>query len=220
MDGLRMVDEWQSFAEQVPSEGLIFQRSGRFDDYRGAQADLPRAQLEKAERVFRLVDGRLAVRRIIDLSLLGTFDATRVLADLRRVGVIEPLDADGVRQLRRARRRVSLPRESARGWVAALLPLVILLALVLASRQPPPTPGAFAGFEIRRPGLEFMRDLYRARAARHAVDAYRFLEGHWPENLMQVEARGLLPPALASNEGHPYYYVVRDGDALLLAAER
>jgi len=220
MDGLRMVDEWQSFADRVPSEGLIFQRTGRFDDYRGARGDLPRGQLEVAERVFRLVDGRLAVRRIIDLSLLGTFDATRVLADLRGVGVIEPLDSDGVRRLQRQRRRIVLPRDSARGWVAALLPLVMLLGLVLSSFRPAPATTEFAGFPIERPGLEFMRDAHRARAAQHAVDAFRYLEGRWPVDLAEVEERGLLPPALASQEARPYYYVVRDGDALLLAAER
>jgi hypothetical protein len=220
MDGLRMVDEWQSFADQVPSDDLIFQRTGRFDDYRSAQGDLPRRQLELAERVFRLVDGRLAVRRIIDLSLLGTFDATRVLADMRRVGVIEPLDPDGVRLLRRQRRRIVLPRDSARGWVAALLPLVMLLGLVLASWRPAPSVSDFDGFEIERPGLAFMRDAHRVRAAQHALDAFRYLDGRWPEDLAELEARGLLPPALASEETHPYYYVVRDGDALLLAAER
>jgi hypothetical protein len=220
MDGLRMVDEWQSFSGQVPSEDLIFQRTGRFDDYRGAQGDLPRTQLEVAERVFRLVDGRLAVRRIIDLSLLGTFDATRMLADLRRIGVIEPLDSAGVRMLQRQRRRVVLPRDSARGWVAALLPLAMLLGLVLASWRPAPSVSTFDGFEIARPGLVFLRDAHRARAAQHALDAFHYLEGRWPEDLAEVEARGLLPASLASQQARPYYYVVRDGDALLLAAER
>jgi hypothetical protein len=222
MDGLRMLDEWQSFADQVPSDDLIFQRTGRFDDYREAQGDLPRSQLEAADRVFRLVDGRLPVRRVIDLSLLGTFDATRVLADLRRVGVIEPLDSEGMRllQRQRQRRRIALPRDSARGWVAALLPLVMLLGLVLASWRPAPTATAFDGFEIERPGLAFMRDAHRVRGAQHALDAFRYLEGRWPEDLAEVEARGLLPPSLASQEAYPYYYSVGDGGALLLAAER
>ena len=34
------------------------------------------------------------VRRIIDISLLGTFDATRALAELRRAGLIEPLGVE------------------------------------------------------------------------------------------------------------------------------
>jgi hypothetical protein len=91
MDGLRMIDEWHSFSEHVPSDDTVFQRSAGFDDY----CQRTRMDVEHraaAECVYQLVDGRIAVRRIVDLSLLGTFDAVRLLADLRSTGSVEPVE--------------------------------------------------------------------------------------------------------------------------------
>ena len=87
MDGLRMVDEWQSFADLVPSEDTVFQRIGRFETYRDQLGGGMARHLDHAERVFYLIDGRLKVRRVIDLSLLGSFDAVRALAALHEAGV-------------------------------------------------------------------------------------------------------------------------------------
>ena len=68
MDGLRMVDEWQSFEEHVPSEDTVFRRVAGFEAYLEHGAGQARRQLDAAERVFFLIDGRLAARRIVDLS--------------------------------------------------------------------------------------------------------------------------------------------------------
>ena len=70
----------------------FFQRISGVEEYR-RRTTLQGEQLEDAERVFALVNGRIHVRRIVDLSLLGSFDAVRLLADLRRCEVIEPLRA-------------------------------------------------------------------------------------------------------------------------------
>ena len=42
--------------------------------------------------MLHLIDGRLSVRRVIDLSRLGTFEATRALAELRQAGVIDVVE--------------------------------------------------------------------------------------------------------------------------------
>ena len=220
MDGLRMVDEWQSFASQVPREEMVFQRSGRFDDYREKLAGASRRHLADAERVFHLVDGRLAVRRIIDLSMLGTFDATRVLSELRGAGIIEPLDLEGVRRLRRAKRAPVLRGVPIRGWVAALIPLALLFGLVTLIHLDPSAPGSLVGFPIERPSLEAVREATRARGAQLALEAYRFQEGRWPDDVARLEERGLLPRELAAPEGRPYYYAMRDDGVRLLAPER
>ena len=104
MDGLRMLDEWHTFEEAVPSEDIVFGSAERFDVFRQRASGYSKEGLVQAESVFQLVDGRLSVRRIMDLSRLGTFEATRILAELRKYGLIEPLDPRRVRSLRRRTR--------------------------------------------------------------------------------------------------------------------
>ena len=220
MDGLRMVDEWQSFADQVPDEEIVFQRCGRFDDYREARQNEPRQQIAEAERVFHLVDGRLGARRVIDLSLLGTFGATRILADLRRAGLIEPLDPEGMRRLRRRRRVPVLRGAPIRGWIAATIPLALLIGLVVAIHAQTSEAPAFRGFAIEHPSLDAIREASSARGAQLALEAYRFQLGHWPDDVSRLEGRGLLPPELAAPAGRPYYYVRNDHGVRLLAPER
>jgi hypothetical protein len=220
MDGLRMVDEWQSFADLVPSEDTVFQRVGRFETYRDQVSGEMARHLAQAERVFYLIDGRLKVRRVIDLSLLGSFDATRALAALYDAGVIAPLDAGSLQRLRRARPKV-LPRTDARGWVATLVPLALLALVAFATywgNAAPPQAGVFA---IPPSALDLVRDNYATLRVRHALEAYRMSGGHWPRRLAQLSEHGILAPdELASDQGHPYYYVERAEGAVLLAPER
>jgi hypothetical protein len=221
MDGMRMVDEWQSFADQVPSEDAIFHRVGRFDAYRQKARGEQVHRLDAAERVFNLIDGRLAVRRIVDLSLLGSFDATRILAELRRAGLIEPLDPERARSVRQRPAPLAPGRSPVWGWIRALAPLTLLLLLaVLANRVEPAEVGERA-FSIHRAPLESVRQSFAERRVRNALESYRFIEGRWPRLLLQLEERGLLAnDALASSAGRPYYYVQREDGAVLLAPER
>jgi hypothetical protein len=80
MDGMRIVDEWRSFKDELLQDDGVYQRVDRAAAPRG---DAYR-QLDDARRVYDLIDGRLSVRRIIDLSRRGTFEAGRILVELRR----------------------------------------------------------------------------------------------------------------------------------------
>ncbi|MBW2372865.1 MAG: DUF4388 domain-containing protein, partial [Deltaproteobacteria bacterium] len=130
MDGMRMVDEWQSFADLVPSEATVFRRA--------PQAEAPRddgyRHPEDARRVWALVDGRLPVRRIVDLSRLGTFDASRILAELHRNGAIQALDPGSVRR-DPLTRRIQVERRALRGWILAAIPMFLLVLLAGLSNQ-------------------------------------------------------------------------------------
>ena len=217
MDGLRMMDEWQGLSELVPSDDLVFRRSGGPEAYlkrieESASGPLP----GQAERVLALVDGRLTARRIIDLSRLGTFDATRILASLRSAGAIEPAQA--------APHRLHVPslsfgfsRGQLWGWIGGLLPLSLLLLVAFASLNRI-QPAASEGFAIRRDALAAAHAAYAARRVRHALEDHRLAEGRHPRDL--AELRALPPGALASPGGHPYYYAPRDAGAVLLAPER
>ncbi len=218
MDSLRMVDEWHSFSEQVPSDEVVFQHTAGFEDYR-RRSPLDPTQLAVAERVFGLVDGRIPVRRIVDLSLLGTFDAVRILADMRRCEVLEPLDADALERLRSVPvTPVPLGRSEIQAWLAGVAPLLLLGGLLwwAASASAPPGPG----FDLRTPAHVELHDAYATRRLRHALEAHRFATGAWPDSLEQLA--GDLRPAhgLAGPEGASYYYAHRDGRALLLAPAR
>ena len=204
----------------MPSEETVFQRAAGLEELR-SRTTLDPEQQEAAERVYQLVDGRISVRRIVDLSLLGTFDATRLLAELRRAQVIEPLDDDALRRLQSLSvPRLRLERGEAAGWLAAMVPVLLLTGLLgLCLRATPPDPQP--GFALERRPLEAARSAYAARRARHALEAHRFAEGRWPGSLAELETNSLVAQgALTPSGGRPYYYVQRESGAVLLAPER
>jgi hypothetical protein len=220
MDGLRMVDEWQTFAELVPSEDMVFERVESFETFR----DQPNAQmgrrLEYAKRVYGLVDGRLKVRRVIDLSRLGSFDATRALAVLCEAGVIAPLDLGNQHKNRRPRPKV-LPPADARGWAATLIPLLLLAAVTFFAHARSETTIRPASVEISASMFDLVRDNYATLRVSHALEAYRLRDGRWPDRLFELADQGILPAEqLASEQGRPYYYAKRADGAVLLAPER
>ena len=221
MDGLRMIDEWQSFEEHVTSEDLVFVRVGDVGTYREAAQGESSEQLAMAQRMLSLVDGRLSVRRIIDLSLLGTFDAMRTLANLRRAGIIEPLDIESMRELQRSSRPRLLRRENAGAWLTGVVPLVVLAIVAILAQGSAPTASNADGYLLRRSAFEAARESFASRRVRHAVETYRFIDGRWPQRLAQIEERGVVAGApLAAPSGRPYYYIVREQGAVLLAPER
>jgi hypothetical protein len=221
MDGLRMVDEWQSFGELVPDEEVVFRRVAGYEEYR-QRTRLEARQMEAAERIFHLVDGRMSVRRIIDHSLLGTFDAVRLLADLRRCEVIEPLDAESLSRLRASvAPRLNVDGRQAAGWLLAGLALLVLAAVAYQAQRDAAPPEPRAGLEIRRSEREQARSAWAARGVRNALETHRFTHGRWPAGLEDLESQGLLAAgALAAAEGRPYYYRQRESGAVLLAPER
>jgi hypothetical protein len=220
MDGLRMVDEWRTFADRVPSDDTVFQRTGRFEDFEVAgDGEGAARRAADARRVFLLVDGRLSARRVIDLSRLGTFECTRILAELRASGLIEPVAEE---QLEKRRpQRLELKSPPSRPLLSGALPLVLLagLALVAPRASGPAAPeGAFA---IRRAPLADARAAFATERVRKAVEAWRFAHGVWPERLEDVVAAGLLPrAALTPSDGQPYYYARLGDEAVLLAPPR
>jgi len=215
MDGLRMLDEWQSFAQAVPAEDLVLAPAGDFEAWREAAG--PSAVPEAAlERVFRLLDGRSDVRRVIDRSRLGTFDAARALAELRRAGIVAacepPSDlAPGPPATLRPGRGVS------RAAVATAAPLVFLLLVASAALVGRGTGAAPVGFPIVRSPLAEARAAHMARGLRHALEASRFETGRFPDSLDSLAGVGA---AMAAPGTRPYYYSLRSDGALLLAPER
>ena len=221
MDGLRMLDEWQTFAAAVPSESVVFRRVGNLESSRAfASQGGGDDRFSHVERVLKLIDGRLSVRRVIDLSRIGTFEATRVLAELRQAGLIEIAAAEMRRSPRRsASARSMIP--SLRAAVATVVPFGLLLALAFVAFDRSGPTGGLPGSPIpdlvvRRLGADAEVDLVR-----QLVDLHVFETGSYPDRLEAVAGRASeLDRSLTSARLAEYYYAVRDDEVVLLAPLR
>jgi len=220
MDGLRMVDEWRAFGHLIPSDANVYQRVGRFETYAEDLRDSTPEKLERAQRLFSMIDGRLSVRRVVDLSRLGNFDGTRILADFREAGLIKPMNPEGVRQLQRhsrAQRGRGANIGRLRVALATLLPLILLATLAVWSGGAP-TPMEPGRIEMR--SFERLQEAYATRRVRKALDAYRFVEGGWPPDLQELAIRGFVSEgALTPPLSRPYYSARRAEGVVVLAPE-
>jgi hypothetical protein len=222
MDGLRMLDEWRSFAARVPADDAVYQRVGRFESYRDRVKTASPAQLERAQRLFSLIDGRLPIRRVIDLARLGTFDGTRILTELVDAELIKPLHPEGVKVLRRqkraasSRRGIGIPGAIA-GAVATAVPVALLAAAAVMAFQPRPP---ISEPVVSERTVGWLREAYATRRVRNALDAYHLAQGAWPSDISELPGRGYLDQAaLAAPPGRPYYSANRDDGVVFLAPE-
>ncbi len=221
MDGLRMVDEWQSFAALVPSEDTVFRRLLSFEQFAERCSGESSEQVANAERIFELVDGRLPVRRIIDLSLRGTFESVRALAQLHRANLIETVELDSAAPSADAETEAA--RQPPRlGWLAAggsLLLLAAVTAVIQLGSGSADPPDAFA---IQRPSaLDLATAAHGKHRLRHALETYWFVHGRWPTSLDALAEEGFVSQReLASEDGRPYYFASRRDRVWLLAPDR
>ncbi len=221
MDGLRMLDEWQTFAAAVPSEEVVFRRVGSLESSRAFAAQGGGDdRFSHVERVLKLIDGRLSVRRVVDLSRIGTFEATRVLAELRQAGLIEVAASEMRRVPRRSVSAQSmLPLLRAAAATAVPFGLMLALALVALDRSGPT--GGLPGSPIPDRVMHRLGADAEAELVRQLVDLHAFETGSYPDRLEAVAGRASkLDRSLTSARLAEYYYAVRDDEVVLLAPLR
>jgi len=219
MDGLRMLDEWRTFSSIVPSQDLVFRRVGDLESVRAlTRGDSER--LAPAERVMQLVDGRLTVRRIIDLSHLGTFEATRALAELRQAGLIDLVAETGRKEARLA----GAPRPSValgpllRAALATVLPMLLLGGLVAWLAGPLGGTRSLPGSAIPERAWAGLDSRYETRLIRQLVEIHRFETGSHPGRLSELaRVAAERSDSLTPERLDAYYYAVRGGEVILLA---
>ena len=216
MDGLRMVDEWRAFASDMPDDSVVFRRRGSLEEYRQSTAGRSTAAPAVAERIYLLIDGRANVRRVVDLSRLGSFEAVRALVQLARAGWIEPV---------RARREADAAtgRTAARsewgGRLATFAPFALLAALtaiawvhVAADADPLAVPA---------PSLAAARAEAEALHWRRLLQAHHLATGQWAHDLATLGAwAGPAAPALTRSERDVYHVAERPEGTVLLAPDR
>ena len=215
MDGLRMLDEWRTLVRGLPSEDVVLRQNRNFNVYADSTTGEARSRLVTAEQLYLLVDGRLTLRRVIDLSRLGTFEASRIVVDLIAAGVIESIGrAEPAPKVTRP--EGEQPR---RAMLAGAAVLVVLALLALALHLPASDP--VSGARIAGTALASARDGLDQRRLRNALEAWRAERGEWPERLAELEEAGWLEgAALTSETGAPYYYRRSADGVVLLSPER
>lgn len=219
MDGLRMLDEWQTFADIVPSEDAVFRRVGNLESARALTKGDSDSRLGHAERVLQLIDGRLSVRRVVDLSRLGTFEATRALAELRQAGVIDlvTLKKRAPRRPRRSFRPAQM-LPALRVALASVLPFVALGLMLISAYGETSLASALPGSAIPERLVNQLGRRFESNLIRGLVEARFYETGAYPADLDEIateaarESRSLTPSRLAD-----YYYEVRDDEVVLLA---
>ena len=217
MDGLRMLDEWQTFASIVPDPEMVFRRVGHLATARAVTAGKGDgdARLGHAERVLQLIDGRLPVRRIVDLSRIGTFEATRALAELRQAGVIDvaPTTGRARRASRPAARRLPIGA-LLRTALATALPFVALGGLIWQLQTRVEAGGGVAGAALPLRAVEELGRRLEGERIRGHLEAHRFEHGSYPARL---DALAEALPSLTAERLGDYYYAVRGDEVVLLA---
>ncbi len=145
MEGLRMLDEWPLIERAIPTENIVFRKTGKasevrdtlsssfdeslFDEEDGKQK-LPHEQ----EYVLQFVDGLSSVSHITDRSKLLEFETYRALYDLLETGYIEkseytvPSFAD-YRDMADQRKERGVP-------VAIVIGVVVVLTFMFSFRGP------------------------------------------------------------------------------------
>jgi hypothetical protein len=216
MDGLRMLDEWQTFASAVPGEETVFTRVGDLENARARTAVDSHGRRSHAERILSLVDGRLPVARIIDLSRVGTFEATRALAELRQAGVID---------VRSSRRRMT-PRVPVRrgprlliapflrAAMATALPFVVMAGMAWHLREKADVAHAVSSGVLPSHTEAERGRRHETGQIREALAAHALAHSGYPERLEELAERldSLTPQRLGD-----YYYAVRADEIVLLA---
>ena len=220
MDGMRMQDEWRTFAEELPAEGDILESFGSAEDYCQRLEDGGQGGSERVRLVSALVNGRRSFRDIIDRSRLGTFAAGKIVADLRRVGLLEV--ASPALRPRRRRTAGMLARVAGVGRLAlaAVIPLVLLgmvtAGLFFQSLDSRTAPGRVIA---HRP-LEEARAQFARQRLHNVLEARRHENGLWPHGLDFLSQGPWGEHEGLTRESVSAYYYMRRGDGIVLLAPR
>jgi len=209
MDGLRMLDEWRTFAGRVPSEDVVFRRCDEVevsDEALGGEA---------GQRLLAHIDGRLSARQVIDFSQLGNFEGTRLLARCVDAGLLERVAAPAMTRAWMAWAEPSGRSRGVRVVAEVAFPLLVLSLVVFALGRTAELPVTGMEWPIPRVSLERAAELEHMRGLRKRAEVFELLEARWPVSLEDLAARGLVDAsALASPRGRPYHS--EDGDEVLV----
>ena len=221
MEGLRWVDEWPTFCAAVPTEEIVFRRVVA-DASTGSNPAQEIPQPASWQRILSLVNGRSSARRIIDLSRLGTFEGTRILAELRSASLIEPVEGIQSSVSRERLWSVAAPlAEAARYTMLSILPVAMLAGVAGLTLRNAEIWTESSPAEIRPAPLAAMTARFQSRRLQNALEASRYVNGDLPRDLRDPRAWDAIPRlALTPQDAGDYYYARKNDGVILLAPER
>jgi hypothetical protein len=154
---------------EISSSDCVFEPLGEVGPYARRLMDRGRTGTDLIERVFACLDGVRPVARIVELSRLGTYETTRILAELRRVGLIDlvyrnPSEPVAPRTILREFPALGNSLRAAAASVACLLLLGAVLAIGLERR---PLDGWLKGRTIGSSSLEEARGQFERLRLRY-----------------------------------------------------
>jgi uncharacterized protein DUF4388 len=190
LDALRMRDEWVSIQGWLPDLSVVVVPNMDVEGFRAKRAAIEAgsgvsgADLEK---LFTLANGRLAARRVIDLSRLGTFQGSRGLVALVRNGSLRS-------EQRESEPDEQVERRSDRPPIAALALLAVSAALAVALflAKPPPHPGR----PLPSDPVAELREGAATERIQAALEAHRWARGQYPDSLDGLRDDGALLAAV------------------------
>jgi len=200
LDALRMKDEWSQIEGVLPDFGGVPFPIVGLDGFTSSRATMESSsglQGADLERLFMLTDGRLTVRRVIDLSRLGTFNGARAIVALvsQRLIRIELKPAAG----EESAAQVTLATRVLPWLGAAFAPLAIALLLLPAPRA--------TSFPVGYSPLADARAAEETRRLRVGLEVARWVDGKYPTSLMELR----VSPALLAGVPLDQYSYARNG---------
>jgi hypothetical protein len=244
MNGIRMVDEWPSIREKLPSYSWMVERvkslpppkpkraasstdlelalSGLGEEQRSQSIDLD--DIGAFERqIYNLISPGRDVQKIIDLARIGEFEACRALGNLMSAGYVRV-----VKPIARAPESEDVPAETPAqvvlrylglcGRVSVSAVLVMIAAMLVGRIQPAQLgldPGGELAYEARPVESHFSES--QMRVIRRELEVYRYETGVYPKSLQALVDAGMLTERDIRFPFHrPYFYRVQGNDVLLL----
>ena len=198
-EAVRKKDEWARIEADLPNLNVVPVAAVDVETFGGRRGTIEKEVgigAERLDRIFNLADGRRSARRVVDLSMTGTFEGARALVALVRADLIRleaPRRAHVEKPAFRALRQVS----ETSPWVFAIgLAVSAVLWLVPEPRvETLPVPAD---------ALIQTRESSQGTRIQEALEVERWFSGQYPESLEALRDREIEP--LAVQDGDRYTY--------------
>jgi len=229
MEGFRMVDEWPLIRKRITSYEMTFERLKQMPPRSGAEGDPlgpddPFAgefeSLGREERtIFELVAPSRDVRKIIDLSCLGEFEACKALCKLVNLEYLRAIPASGRGKVHDLGSTVpaSLVARASRIMVTAGVLAGLAFLAPRLNIQATTLMGASTSQYVD-PAAQRLISTSQIRRIEAALELYRLERGPLPDQLNALVEVGLLAQEdlhFPWREGY-YYRKLQTGDFILL----
>lgn len=190
LDALRMRDEWVTIQNGLSDLAVVLAPALDLEGFRQKRAAIESESgvpCKDLENLFQFANGRIAARRVIDLSRLGTFQGARGLVALTRSGVLQAVQLEPSAEPT-SEREVSQTPVVACVVLAASALLAFGLLLARPNAQAPPS---FGGDPV-----EELREEAATESLRAALEVHRWSRGGYPESLAELPPENALLAAV------------------------